>query len=73
MRVCSSCSRSESCATLDSADSPTPESTQDANGVDREQIRQMLRLKPAARLSRMEEFVESMLEIRRLNAVRTIR
>ena len=40
----------------------------DANGVDRAQIRAMLALSPAERLRRVEEFVESVLEIRTLNA-----
>jgi hypothetical protein len=45
----------------------------DANGVDREQIRAMLRLTPEERLKRVQEFVESMLEIRELNEKRSIR
>jgi hypothetical protein len=45
----------------------------DENGVDREQIRAMLRLTPEERLRYVEEFVESALEIRELNAARPIR
>ena len=45
----------------------------DENGVDREQIRAMLRLTPEERLRRVEEFVESALEIRELNATRPVR
>lgn len=39
----------------------------DASGVDRAQIRAMLALTPEERLRRVEEFVESALEIRELN------
>ena len=45
----------------------------DASGVDRAQIRAMLRLEPEERLRRVEEFVESALEIRELNGVRPVR
>ena len=45
----------------------------DENGVDREQIRAMLRLTPEERLRIVEEFVESALEIRELNASRPVR
>jgi hypothetical protein len=45
----------------------------DENGVDREQIRAMLRLTPEERLRLVEEFVESALEIRDLNAPRPVR
>jgi hypothetical protein len=45
----------------------------DENGVDREQIRAMLRLTPEERLRFVEDFVESALEIRALNAARPIR
>lgn len=45
----------------------------DENGVDRAQIREMLRLTPEERLRRVEEFVESTLEIRELNAARPVR
>jgi hypothetical protein len=45
----------------------------DENGVDREQIRAMLRLTPEERLRFVEEFVESALEIRELNAARPVR
>jgi hypothetical protein len=45
----------------------------DENGVDREQIRAMLRLTPEERLRFVEDFVESALEIRELNAARPIR
>jgi hypothetical protein len=40
----------------------------DENGVDRAQIRAMLRLTPEERLRRVEEFVEAALEIRERNA-----
>ena len=39
----------------------------DENGIDRAQIRAMLALSPADRLKRIEEFVQSLLEIRPLN------
>jgi hypothetical protein len=45
----------------------------DENGVDRAQIRAMLALTPEERLRRVEEFVESALEIRELNATRPVR
>jgi hypothetical protein len=45
----------------------------DANGVDRAQIRAMLRLTPEQRLRYVEEFVEAALEIRELNAARPLR
>jgi hypothetical protein len=45
----------------------------DENGVDRAQIRVMLALTPEERLRRIEEFVESALEIRELNASRALR
>jgi hypothetical protein len=45
----------------------------DENGVDRAQIRAMLRLTPEERLRYVEEFVESALEIRELNAPRPVR
>jgi len=44
----------------------------DENGVDREQIRAMLRPTPEERLRFVEEFVESALEIRALNAARPV-
>jgi len=40
----------------------------DQNGVDRAQIRAMLRMTPQERLRRVEEFVDSVLEIRKTNA-----
>jgi hypothetical protein len=46
---------------------------EDENGVDRAQIRQMLDLPPEDRLRRVQEFVESALEIRELNEERPIR
>lgn len=57
---------------------PTPESepphaASDERGVDRTQIREMLRLTPEERLRRVEEFVESLLEIRELNEERQVR
>ena len=39
----------------------------DENGVDRAQIRAMLALSPGERLKKVEEFVQSLLEIRPLN------
>ena len=45
----------------------------DENGVDRAQIRAMLRLTPEERLRLVEDFVESALEIRELNAARPVR
>ena len=42
----------------------------DENGVDRAQIRAMLALSPEERLRRVEEFRDSLLEIRRLNETR---
>lgn len=41
----------------------------DENGVDRAQIRAMLALSPEERLKRVEEFVESVLEIRERTGV----
>lgn len=54
------------------ADSPA-EPDIDENGVDRAQIRAMLELTPEERLRRVEQFVESVLEIRRLNEERPVR
>lgn len=45
----------------------------DDSGVDRAQIRQMLDLTPEERLRRVQEFVESALEIRNLNEKRAVR
>jgi hypothetical protein len=45
----------------------------DENGVDRAQIRAMLELTPEDRLLRVQEFVESILEIRELNEERPVR
>ena len=45
----------------------------DDNGVDRAQVREMLRLTPAERLRRVQDFVESVLEIRELNETRPVR
>jgi hypothetical protein len=44
----------------------------DEDGIDRAQIRAMLALSPEERLKRVEEFVESMLEIRELNGARRV-
>ena len=44
----------------------------DENGVDRAQIRAMLALSPEERLKRVEEFVESVLEIRERNGARPV-
>jgi hypothetical protein len=45
----------------------------DEAGVDRAQIRRMLRMSPADRLRWLEEFMTSVAEIRRLNAKRPLR
>ncbi len=45
----------------------------DDDGVDRAQIRAMLRLTPEERLRKVEEFIESALEIRELNEARPVR
>lgn len=45
----------------------------DRRGVDRAQIRRMLELSPLERLRWLEEFVESVVKIRRLNDKRAIR
>jgi len=45
----------------------------DENGVDRNQIREMLRLTPEQRLQRVEEFVQSVQQIWELNAERQVR
>jgi len=45
----------------------------DESGVDRAQIRAMLVLTPEERLKRVEEFLESALEIRELNEARPVR
>lgn len=50
-----------------------PVSPCDDNGVDRAQIREMLRLTPEQRLARVQEFVESVFEIQALNEERTVR
>ena len=54
-------------------DSAAVEPDIDENGVDRAQIRAMLALAPEERLRRVQEFVESALEIRELNETRPIR
>jgi hypothetical protein len=45
----------------------------DAAGVDREQIRAFLKLTPEERLRRVQEHVESILEIREINAAGGVR
>jgi hypothetical protein len=45
----------------------------DENGVDRAQIRAMLALTPEERLRRVQEFVESAMKLRELNARRPVR
>jgi hypothetical protein len=45
----------------------------DDNGVDLAQVRRMLALAPEERLRQMQEFVESILEIRELNEERPLR
>ena len=54
-------------------DAPPAEPNIDENGVDRAQILAMLALSPEERLRQVEEFVESALEIRMLNAPRPLR
>jgi hypothetical protein len=54
-------------------DAPRADPDIDENGVDRAQIRAMLQLTPEERLLRVEEFIESMLEIRELNEERPVR
>jgi hypothetical protein len=54
-------------------DPPRADPDIDENGVDRAQIRAMLQLTPEERLLRVEEFIESMLEIRKLNEERPVR
>jgi hypothetical protein len=56
------------------APEPSPaEPDIDDDGVDRAQIRAMLALSPEGRLRRLEEFVESTQEIRKLNEERSVR
>jgi len=55
------------------ADTPCADPDIDENGVDRAQIRAMLQLTPEERLLRVEEFIESMIEIRKLNEERPVR
>ncbi len=57
----------------DPEDAPPAAPDIDENGVDRAQIRAMLRLTPEERLRLVEEFVEAALEIRELNAPRPVR
>jgi len=45
----------------------------DENGVDRAQIRAMLALTPEERLRRVEGFIQSAVEIRKLNEHRSVR
>ena len=45
----------------------------DMNGVDRAQIRAMLALTPEERLRKVEEFLDSALEIRNLNVASPLR
>ena len=53
--------------------SAQPQGTEiDENGVDRAQIRAMLALSPEERLKKVEEFVESVLEIRERNGARPV-
>lgn len=55
------------------ADAPRADPDIDENGVDRAQIRAMLRLTPAERLARVEKFIDSMIEIRELNGEHPVR
>ena len=50
-----------------------PQPDIDAAGVDRAQIRAILKLTPEERLRRVEEHVESILEIREINAAGGVR
>lgn len=45
----------------------------DENGVDRAQVREMLRLTPAERLLVVQNLADSIAEIRRLNGTSTLR
>jgi hypothetical protein len=45
----------------------------DERGVDRLQIRRMLAMSPLERLQWLEQFMDSVTEIRRLNEKRTVR
>ena len=54
------------------SDAPTTPDI-DPDGVDRAQIRAMLRLAPEERLRLVEEFIESALEIRERNGPRPVR
>ena len=45
----------------------------DQSGVDRAQIRAMLDMSPEARLRKVEDFVQSVIEIQERNAERQIR
>jgi len=58
---------------LTAAPAGEPVLVYDDNGVDRSQIRAMLRLTPEQRLARVQEFVESVLEIQELNEKRAVR
>ncbi len=60
-------------ATEQASDARPAETDIDASGVDRAQIRAMLALTPEDRLRRVEEFVESALEIRELNGSGPVR
>ena len=55
------------------SDGPAATPDIDENGVDRAQIRAMLRLTPEERLLRVEEFMDSMIAIRRRNEERSVR
>jgi len=48
-------------------------SATDDNGVDRSQIREMLQLTPEQRLTRVQDFLESVFAIRELNETRPVR
>jgi len=54
-------------------DGPAVDPDIDENGVDRAQIRGMLQLTPEERLLRVEEFIDSMIAIRKLNEERPVR
>ena len=58
-----------------SADTDTspPAPDIDENGVDRAQIRAMLALTPEERLRQVEDFLESVFEIRELNDTPSVR
>jgi hypothetical protein len=55
----------------DNEDFPMPEI--DENGVDRSQIRALLRLTPVERLRRAEQFLEETMQVWEQNGIRPLR